>query len=125
MPPWPHNFSGTQEKRLRSARPRDITGYRSKTAAPAAAAGPGDIDDRIRMHILAIEEKIAALPESGPVCGGTSRQVATVEADRINNQTLELSALAGALGAATGARVGLLLAAAVLGTPAELVNERI
>jgi hypothetical protein len=30
-----------------------------------AKAVPGDIDDLIRMHILAVDEQIAALPESG------------------------------------------------------------
>jgi len=77
------------------------------------------------MHILAIEEKITALEESGAVCGVASRSTTTVKAGTINRETLELSALAGALGAATRARVGPLLATAILGKPTELVDERI
>ena len=91
----------------------------------SANAVPGVIDDLIRMHILAIEEKITALEESRAVCSVASRSTTTVKAGTINRETLELSALAGALDAATRARVGLLLAAAVLGKPTELVDERI
>jgi hypothetical protein len=86
----------------------------------SASAVPGAIDDLIRTHIQAIEERIAALQEREAVGGVANRSITKREAGTIKHETLELAALAGALGAATGARVGLLLAAAVLGKPTEL-----
>jgi Fe-S-cluster containining protein len=85
---------------------------------------PTDIDKLIPMHILAIEEKAAALRDAEVVAGPASGPIDTAGAEAKQRQILELSALAGALGAATGARVLLLLAAAVLGKPAEFANER-
>ena len=85
---------------------------------------PTDIDKLIPIHILAIEEKSAALRDAEVVDGPASGPIDTAGAQARQRQILELSALAGALGAGTGARVLLLLAAAVLGKPAEFANER-
>jgi len=83
---------------------------------------PTDIDKLIPMHILAIEEKVAALREAELAGGPASGTIGTAGAEARQRQILELSALAGALGAATGARVLLLLAVAVLGKPAEFAK---
>ena len=87
-------------------------------------AVPADIDKLIPMHILAIEEKVGALREAELVGGPASGPIDTASAEARQRQILELSALAGALGAATGARVLLLLAVAVMGQPAEFANQR-
>lgn len=83
---------------------------------------PTDIDKLIPMHILAIEEKVAALRDAEIVAGPPHGPIDKVGAEARQRKILELSALAGALGAATGARVLLLLAVAVLGKPAEFAK---
>ena len=85
---------------------------------------PTDIDKLIQMHILAIEEKTAALRGAEVVDGPAHGPIDAAGAEARQRQILELSALAGALGAATEARVLLLLAAAILGKPAEFANVR-
>ena len=81
---------------------------------------PEDLDELISTHIRAIEEKLTAVfsavsKEDSPPSGisGTA-----VKASR--REVMDFAALAGAIGAATGARVSLLLMAAVLGKSPEL-----
>jgi uncharacterized protein len=83
---------------------------------------PTDIEKLIAMHILAIEEKVAALRDAKVVDGPAHGPIDTAGAEARQRQILELSALAGALGAAIGARVLLLLAVAVLGKPAQFAK---
>ena len=97
---------------------RVVTEFCSNRGDPV----PTDIDKLIPMHILAIEEKVAALREAELVDGPASGPIGAARAEARQRQILELSALAGALGAATAARVLLLLAVAVLGKPAEFAK---
>jgi uncharacterized protein len=84
---------------------------------------PADLDGLIALHIEAIEQRLAALIDAGS--NETQRLFSMV--DRIahtkRHEILQVAALAGALGVATGAQVKPLLAAEVLGKlPATAMN---
>ena len=78
---------------------------------------PADLDGLIALHLEAVELRLAALTGGRVYEARLRSSMVDRESDTERHEILQMAALAGALGVATGAHVKPLLAAEVLGKP--------
>ena len=76
---------------------------------------PEDLDELISMHIRTIEQKLTEVLSAVSQGNTPPSRISGTAVEASRRDTMDFAALAGAIGAATGARVSLLLMAAVLG----------